>query len=139
MSLIPMFSMSDVTRHINEFKDKRIRMMVEKLSYVGENFVNNARERGDYENITSNLRSSIGYAVILEGENMKGGFPGEKAEGKRKAKELLEELIAKFPDNLVLVGFAGMEYAYHVEQNGKDVITSNIPDALELLNELRVA
>lgn len=49
--------------------------IIKQLSYIGEECVKTARERGNYNDITGNLRSSIGYVVLYDGKPVKqGGF-----------------------------------------------------------------
>lgn len=54
-------------------RKKLIQYLVEKLSYIGEACVKIARDNGDYNDITGNLRSSISYVVLNDGEVMSGG------------------------------------------------------------------
>lgn len=54
-------------------RKKLIEFLVTQLSYIGEACVKIARERGDYNDITGNLRSSISYVVLNDGEVMAGG------------------------------------------------------------------
>lgn len=39
--------------------------LVEQLTYIGEECVRIARENGSYNDITGNLRSSIGYLSLI--------------------------------------------------------------------------
>lgn len=49
--------------------------IIKQLSYIGEECVKTARENGSYNDITGNLRSSIGYVVLHDGKPVKqGGF-----------------------------------------------------------------
>lgn len=47
--------------------------VIKNLEYIGEKAVATAREKGSYDNITGNLRSSIGYVVLSNGIPVVGG------------------------------------------------------------------
>ena len=68
-SLIPMFSIADIAKRIDEFAEAKVQKSIETLHYVGEEFVNRARSIRTYKDRTGNLRSSIGYVVLF---NLKG-------------------------------------------------------------------
>lgn len=122
--------------------------IVETLSYIGERAVTIAREQGNYMNRTGNLRSSIGYIVLQDGEPVRqsgdyivSGVEGAGDEGAQKARELLARLQSEFPQGIVLIVCAGMNYASYVEDiHGKDVLTSAQLDTEEtaerMLNKL---
>ena len=140
--LMPMFSMANVAKHIDRFKDSRIQAGIWTLANIGEEFVDKAREHTygppfskTYEDDTSNLRGSIGYAILFNGEIQQEDLEG-KLEGQTAAKELISELAQTYDDGLVLVGFAGMSYAAAVETLGFDVITGSVPAAAKLKTEL---
>ena len=93
MSLIPMFSMGDVFNRINKFVDEREKKIVMVLSKVGSEFCNHAKDSGDYINVTGNLRNSIGYTVLLNGDQKitKVDRVTKGAEGIQKGKECANE------------------------------------------------
>ena len=113
--------MSDIVKHL-----------VKQLSYIGEECIKVARENGKYNDITGNLRSSIGYVVLLDGKPVIYGqnkqYKGKKGNGEAgppAADALLKKLQAKFPWGVVLIVCAGMKYAAYVEAiHHKDVLTS---------------
>ena len=113
--------MSDIVKHL-----------VKQLSYIGEECIKIARENGKYNDITGNLRSSIGYVVLLDGKPAIYGqnkqYKGKKGNGEAgppAADALLKKLQAKFPWGVVLIVCAGMKYAAYVEAiHHKDVLTS---------------
>ena len=89
---------------------------------AGEEFVKIARKKGNYQDHTGNLRSSIGYAIINDGnilnENYEQSTEGtDKQTGMREAKRLISELASVYSDGWVLVGVAAMPYAVYVEAN----------------------
>jgi len=132
--LSPMFNLDAVMRKAEKFANDRTQDQIFKLAYIGEEFVNDARLNGTYKNHTKNLRSSIGYVILLNGEVEKKNLKGN-AEGKLAASKVIEEF--KGTPGLVLIGFAGMEYAAAVESKKYDVITSSIPTAAALKSFFR--
>ena len=87
-----------------------VALLVKQLSFIGEECIRIARESGSYNDITGNLRSSIGYVVLVDGKPVVTGA---------------SSLQAKFPWGVVLIVCAGMKYAAYVEAvHHKDVLTS---------------
>lgn len=104
------------------------RQLIESLTRVGEEAVKLAKmippERG-FKDRTGNLRSSIGYVVLVDGKPVnvafaavKGGHAGVN-EGQRLALQ-----VGSKTEGYALVVVAGMNYAVHVESKGRDVLTS---------------
>lgn len=135
--------------------DETINAVIVQLQYIGEECVKIAREQGDYNDITGNLRSSIGYTVLYNGSvvtqsitNPTSVSPGVRAvkrvrkdgteytakqkvggdgsEGNKQAKKLLSQLKSQYPRGCVLIVCAGMEYAAYVENvHGKRVLVDS--------------
>lgn len=109
-----------------------IALLVKQLSFIGEECIRIARESGSYNDITGNLRSSIGYVVLVDGKpvvtSQSKQYDGEKGNGEAgppAAEALLKTLQAKFPWGVVLIVCAGVKYAAYVESvHHKDVLTS---------------
>lgn len=101
------------------------RTVLSRLQFIGEEFVTNARLHGDYKDRTKNLRSSIGYIILRNGEEIFEFFPGEKAEGKATGRKVANDIGVNFPRGWILVCVAGMDYAAYVEAKGRSVITSS--------------
>lgn len=69
-------SKTDTRKLYQSLKIKRkelIAHLIKQLSFIGEACVKMARESGDYNDITGNLRSSIGYVILVDGEVKVGG------------------------------------------------------------------
>ena len=102
-----------------------VALLVKQLSFI-------ARESGSYNDITGNLRSSIGYVLLVDGKpvvtgasKQYSGKDGNGEAGPPAAEALLQSLQAKFPWGVVLIVCAGMKYAAYVEAvHHKDVLTS---------------
>lgn len=126
----PLFSDSDIDRWFDIFEDKAEIKMRTLLQAAGEMFVRYARLEGNYIDHTGNLRSSIGYVIVEDGDVKEENFQiqhtgTEGDEGKAKGRKLAKNLANTYNVGMVLIGVAGMEYAVYVEAlESKDVITA---------------
>lgn len=101
------------------------------LAYLGEQCIIKIRDRsGDdsWYDQTSNLRSSIGYAIYSEGRKViESAFDVVKngSEGTVEGRKMIDELASRYAETFALVVVAGMEYADLVEaMENKDVLAS---------------
>lgn len=121
------------------------------LAYIGEMCVNKARSlpsppesmRGkphtpNYIDDTNNLRSSIGYIIVINGSIMQPeGFNGMGSDGAEHGKDYALNLAEKQPNNIaVLIVVAGERYAKYVSDRGFDVLDSANIVADKLINQL---
>lgn len=115
--------------------------IISRLTFIGETFLNNARAAGTYNDVTGNLRSSIGYVILKNGKTVAGSafdIVKNGNDGQAKGKKYLKELIAQFNNGYVLIVIAGMDYAAAVESKGKDVLTASSKIAeIELKKAIR--
>lgn len=130
MGIKPKFKYSDIERAVNAELINIERGVLAILQRVGEEFVRDARmgidinsgafPKGDYTDQTANLRSSIGYFILRDGnvvtENLTGTSRGVSA-----ARAVLASVGKQ---GYSIVGVAGMEYASHLESMGYNVISS---------------
>lgn len=139
-SLTPAFTAGNISTRIEHFINLKFYKMIEVLSYVGESFVNEARqkrpEEGSFHDRTGNLRSSIGYIVAFDGQIANQDYEGT-SEGQANARKVLNEVLQDNRSGLVLIVCAGMEYGAAVEAKGYDVISGSIPNAEKLLSYLK--
>lgn len=113
------------------------------LTAVGEQVLNAARLNGSYQDQTGNLRSSIGYVVLVDGEVLQmSSFDVVKkgGNGARIGRQFVKRMIRDFPQGVVLLVVAGMKYASYVSAKGYDVLDSSelladklVPQMLEQL------
>lgn len=94
------------------------------LSYLGELCVNHARSVRTYQDQTGNLRASIGYVIVHNGEVVKSNFTGSTAQGKQAGLSIASSLIGDIGQGWGLIVVAGMNYALAVESRGLDVLTT---------------
>lgn len=64
-----------VNRSLLKRKEELERLLIKRFTMTGEECVRIARESGSYNDITGNLRSSIGYVVLKDGQPVVEGAP----------------------------------------------------------------
>lgn len=110
--------------------------IVMRLAQIGEECVKSARNDGDYKDRTGNLRSSIGYIIIDEGNPVfLSGF-GNITEGAAEGQKFANELATRHNTGTVLCVVAGMNYAVYVAAKGRNVIDSSELIAEQLMKQL---
>lgn len=125
MAIKANFTRADVQRRFDAFLSEIERQQIKRLQMLGEMCVNEARTKGNYQDQTGNLRSSIGYAVFVDGMALHTMFNqiGDGSEGV-KAGEALAQKVGSAHKGICLVVTAGMNYSLYVEAKGLNVITS---------------
>ena len=121
-------------------------LVVNNLCRAGEEIIIHARDpnRQRYTDQTGNLTSSIGYAVIWDGqivvqsdfEPVRGKLGSLGVDGSKQGEKFLQQLIKKNGRGIVLIAVAGMPYAAYVEAMGKDVLVSAEIKANEIVKRL---
>lgn len=111
------------------------------LAFLGEQCIGRIKNRSQEESWidhTSNLRSSIAYAIYGYGRmQVKSQISGAGEEGKSVASSLLDSLSGVYADTYALVVIAGMSYAEYVEAHeNKDVLASTEIWAKQKLSEV---
>jgi len=103
---------------------------------------NLAKSTNTYKDQTNNLRSSIGFIVYDKGELVNEmftkagiGAEGDGSKGINQGKQIAEQAAKKYPNALVGVIVAGMEYALKVEAKGYDVLTGSCMQAKTILEK----
>lgn len=142
--LVSSFTLKKFQSAIQKKRDELVQELADELSYIGEECVKIAREVGNYGDVTGNLRSSIGYEVLYNGNPVYSGavkqYKGKNGNGEKgapAARALLDKLAAEFPYGVVLIVCAGMNYAAYVEAiHHKDVLSSAQMRAEQLIQEL---
>jgi hypothetical protein len=119
---------AEIDRYITGRVEAIKKALVYNLYAVGEQVLNAARLTNSYKDQTGNLRSSIGYVVAVDGEIVQmSSFEVVKdgGEGSRGGKEYAMQLVRDFPQGVVLIVVAGMNYASYVSAKGYDVLDSS--------------
>lgn len=136
-----MFSLRAIENQLQQRVNNVESKVIEGLQYEGELFINKARETGNYTDRTGNLRASVGYVILKDGNQVFSAFPGSQEDGVSEAIKTANEVSAQFPKGYVLIGVAGMNYAAAVESLGYDVITGSAPqdkDIKDLLGAIKL-
>ena len=129
----PVHTNAGVHARFVEFAKRIHKAMITVLQYIGEECVRQARENGNYIDHTGNLRNSIGYVLLCDGNIISSNFEERvqstvvnKANGMGvlEGKKLAEKLAKDFTKGYALIVVAGMNYAYYIETLNKDVLDS---------------
>jgi len=121
------FDFEETKSYLAREVEKHEQRLITMLDYIGQTVVNEIRTShiSNWEDQTGNLRSSIGYMILLDGVPQHASqFPrvdGPKREktnvdGSAEGKNYMDSLIPLFPKGIALVIVAGMEYASYVEK-----------------------
>lgn len=123
--------MKDVTNYLRRGEERANMLIVRALSMLGEKCVIEAKDRPQEKSWfdqSGNLRSSIGYVIVHNGNIIKyNGFIQVKqgTEGPLKGKKLAQEIAMRNTTGYALVVVAGMNYAEYVEaMENKNVLAS---------------
>ena len=116
-----------IDAYVEERMERMKQAIIYNLCAVGEKVRNEALSSGSYTDRTKNLRSSVGYVVVVDGRVYKAGTFGKAdgtSEGKATGEAYARSLAGKYPKGIVLIVVAGMDYAAYVSAKGKDVLDS---------------
>lgn len=134
------FTHKQVHSTFAEYSLRIHRAMLTMLQYIGEECVAIAREQGTYNDRTGNLRNSIGYVLMRNGDIINQNFEERVAskvvdaangKGILEGQALAQELAKRFSNGYALIVVAGMHYAYYVETRGYDVLDSAERNAMQ--------
>lgn len=143
MGLKPNFTIAGVRARFERIADKTEAEYINTLAYLGEESVNFARLNAGYTDQTGNLKSSIGYVILKDGQVINENFEQvlNGGEGLAIGQSQASQAALNYPRGFVLIIVAGMDYARAVESRGKDVITGATLFAEQelpgLLNQLK--
>lgn len=123
------FTSETIRSRFEKFLQAIERQQIENLQDLGEKCILHARsipEEIGFRDQTGNLRHSIGYMVFKDGVAIHEKYPqsSKGGEGIKAGQRLAKKVGSKYPQGIVLVVTAGMNYAVHVESKGRDVLTS---------------
>lgn len=133
----PKFTKANITGVLNKELSRFRKAVLNRFELVGWEFVRMARlktaNQGGFNDVTGNLRSSIGFIIVDHGQVVKENSEGKAELGKKEAKKFMRELAAGYNNGIALIVVAGMGYAAAVESKGKDVITGSSLEAESIL------
>lgn len=114
----------DLDPVFDDFIGDKERAILKTLEDIGVQCENNGKLEGAYQDRTGNLRVSVRYRVIRNGEIYAGSDSGT-GKGAEDGDELLDKLAFMHSmDGDVLIVVAGMRYAAAVEAKNYNVLTS---------------
>lgn len=119
---------SQIDAYIKERMNRLKQAIIYNLCAIGEKVRNEAIESGSYKDRTKNLRSSVGYVVVVDGQVYRMsafGKPDGNNEGRSTGTSYARSLAGKFPKGIVLIVVAGMKYASYVSAKGYNVLDSS--------------
>lgn len=130
--------LSEFDAYIDRKIENARQAIIGRLCYIGSLCINEAREHGDYNNPTGNLRSSIGYVVVVDGQVYEKAIvemTKNGTEGQKEADAFLNRLAEKHQTGICLIVVAGMNYASYVEHGTKrnNYTPRNVLASAELL------
>lgn len=135
MGIVANYKMSEIVEELEFFSDSIVNAAVEVLGFLGTKCVNYARTIPDpahggngFQDQTGNLRSSIGFKVFVDGNQVIEDYKLVKngTAGVEKGKSLADSVGSSCEEGkAMLVVTVGMEYAVHVESLGRDVSASS--------------
>lgn len=124
MGIVPNFDMSAIEQYMQQKMQLLDTLIVRNLNYLGMKCIINARTLDTYKDRTANLRNSIGYVIVKNGNIVKTqfeaqgrgeGFKTGDQQGELVGKALAIDLAKNFAEGYTLIVVAGMEYASYVE------------------------
>ena len=132
---------SAAINELNKVKQQAPAMIIQALETACLEVLQKARTLDTYKDQTHRLRSSLGYIIYKDGQQVASNFQstgGEKGdEGVQIGQQRAAEAVAGIP-GIVAVVVAGADYASYVEAKGFDVLTGSAMQLQQLFEaELR--
>lgn len=104
----------EIQKHIRRFSALIQNIMIREMEIVVARLENHAKDNAGYNDITANLKNSIGGVVLKDGNPVQySGFGG--GEGGESGKDFINSIISNYGSGFVILIVAGMEYATYVE------------------------
>lgn len=135
---------SQFNQYVDNRIDAYVRRLINTLEYIGQKCVKEARNSGNYQDQTGNLRSSIGYAIVRDGKIISASdFNKVKdgTDGTTEGVKLAQKLAKEYKKGISLIVVAGMNYAAYVETKRNVLTSSELLAKVEiprLLKQLKV-
>lgn len=105
----------EVQAYLKRESVKIEKALVYSLEYFATELENHAKENGEYQDQTSNLRNSKGSVLLKDREPITYAGLSSGTDGDKAGMEFLNSLIPSAPMGFVVLVVAGMEYAAYVE------------------------
>lgn len=139
------FTLPSIEAYFQQQAQRAEQAILNAYNLAGLEFVREARLKtateGGFNDITGNLRSSIGYIILKNGKITAEDFQPsdngtDRETGVAQGLNFANIVASEYGRGIVLICVAGMEYAAAVESKGKDVITGSTLNLTTRLKEL---
>jgi hypothetical protein len=139
--MIQFDNIKEMNQYIAQYAKRIEKALIYSLEYMVADLQNHAKLNGAYNDVTSNLRSSIGGLVLKDGKTIhSAGFEGSGV-GISTGRAYADQIANQLGGGYVALVVAGMEYGTYVEHVvGKNVLKltelkmySDMPKILENL------
>lgn len=140
----PNFTQGDIAKITQDYLKRVVKVTQNELMQIGLQFVRDARlktaDQGGFNDDTGNLRSSIGFILMYDGQVVHSDFTAsesgtDKSTGLEAGKAYAKTLGADHLKGWAIITVAGMEYAGYVEALNYDVITGSTLGAQKKLEK----
>ena len=129
--------LDELLDYVDECYNDWLDSIVDEFISLGLKAERISRGKWEDRSRTGNLCSSIGFCVVKNGKIVHmSGFDVVKTgtQGSSEGQQFIKELASQYPDDIVLIVVAGVEYAMYVESVlNQDVLASA---AIMLENEI---
>ena len=112
------FDMSSFRVKMEKMTEAAENAIISRLTEVGLECISEARNNPGYTDQSGNLRSSIGFCIVKDGQIVEQQIvPMVKkgVDGKKAAEDTLARLASSQTSGICLIVVAGMNYAVYVE------------------------
>lgn len=134
----PTFKTSDIRAFIAQKHERLEQAVISRFQRIGELTLVEFRTQTSWNDVTGNLRSSGGYIIMRNSQQLvQGGFETIKAgaQGSENGKFVIEQVAKKYPTGIILIFCVGMSYAIHLEAMGRSVLTNPALIAKQLVKD----
>lgn len=134
MGITADFDHKQLEEYLQGVMERLDKVILRNLNYLGMECVRIAKTRNTYIDRTANLRNSIGYVIVKNGNVVKDYFKNDgrgvdwkptDEKGENIGERVAYEIAQRFTDGYALIVVAGMHYAVYVEDvHHLDVLAS---------------
>lgn len=104
----------EIQKYIKDYAKRIESVLIREMEIVVAKLENHAKDNAGYNDITGNLKNSIGGVVLKDGIAVQySGFGG--GEGGEVGESFINSLISSYGSGFVIIIVAGMDYATYVE------------------------
>lgn len=118
------FDWNGIDKYLEDRRKLLENLILRNLNYLGMKCVTYAKSLDTYKDQTGNLRNSIGYVIVRNGQIVESLFQSDSQGQENKTSEksgeeegikFAKEAAQNFREGYVLIVVAGMDYASYVE------------------------